>query len=184
MTGARRVATLALLGAALGACAERGGDGAGAARGAVDAAAPDYAALTVAGDSAPLAAERGRVVLLNVWATWCQPCRAEIPALDTLHRRHAARGFEVVGVSIDAGRPPEAVARYARGLGASYPIWLDPDDRVSAAFGAYGVPASVLVDRSGMVRWRHVGPVTAGDTALGRAIEGALAAPAAPRPGA
>jgi thiol-disulfide isomerase/thioredoxin len=147
--------------------------------------APAYAAATPAGDTVALGSLRGAPVLLNVWATWCQPCRAEIPALDTLQRRHAAAGLRVVGVSIDEGRAPAEVEAYARRLGASYAVWLDPDDRISRLLGAYGVPASVLVDRAGVVRWRHVGPVTAGDTALARAIArtlGGAGAPAAPPP--
>lgn len=168
----------------VGACGRESGSAPGAAPAAartgppaVGDPAPAYTALTPAGDSVSLGTLRGAPVLLNVWATWCQPCRAEIPALDTIQRRHAARGLRVVGVSIDEGRSPAEVERFARELGASYAVWLDPDDRISRLLGAYGVPASVLVDGAGVVRWRHVGPVTAGDTALaaaiGRAVGGA-----------
>jgi thiol-disulfide isomerase/thioredoxin len=149
----------------------------------VGAPAPAYAAVTPAGDPVSLGAARralpagGGAVLLNVWATWCQPCRAEVPALDTLQRRHAARGLRVVGVSVDDGRAPADVERFARRLGASYAVWLDPDDRISPLLGAYGVPASVLVDRAGVVRWRHVGPVTAADPGLARALDQVLAPP-------
>lgn len=67
---------------------------------------PQYAAVTLAGDSTSLAAQRGKVVLLNIWATWCHPCRAEIPELEAIHHRYKDRGLEIVGVSVDASGVP------------------------------------------------------------------------------
>lgn len=143
---------------------------------AIGAPAPAYAATTVAGAPAALADLRGRVVLLNIWATWCKPCRQEMPALDTLERRHAAAGLTVVGVSIDEPGERDRIAPFAQELGASYTLWHDPDDRVSSTFLAIGVPASYLIDRDGTLRWRHVGPVTADDPALTAALREALGA--------
>lgn len=146
---------------------------------AVGAPAPAYAATTVVGAPAALADLRGRVVLLNIWATWCKPCRQEMPALDTLQRRHAAEGLTVVGVSIDEPGERDRIAPFAQELGASYALWHDPDDRVSSTFLAIGVPASYLIDRDGTLRWRHVGPVTADDPALTAALREALGSAAA-----
>ena len=136
--------------------------------------APDYQAVTIDGDSAALTASRGRVTLLNVWATWCHPCRDEIPVLQALHERYRQRGFAVIGVSVD-GRGEEATIReFARDFGMTYDLWHDPEERVQSAFLAVGVPATFLIDRDGVLRWRHVGPIRATDTTLVREIERAL----------
>lgn len=142
---------------------------------AVGAPAPAYAAEKADGTAIALADLKGQVVLVNIWATWCKPCRQEIPALETLHRRHRDAGLVIAGVSIDVDDDRAKIAEYAATLGASYAIWYDPDDRVSTTFLALGVPASYLVGRDGTLRWRHVGPVTAEDGALNAALEAALA---------
>ncbi len=141
---------------------------------AVGADAPNYAAHAMDGTPVALADLRGDVVLLNIWATWCKPCRQEIPALETLHRTYGARGLRVTGVSIDAHNDTLAIAGFARELGASYTLWKDPDDRVSTTFLAVGVPATYLIDRNGVLRWRHMGPVKADDPALLAALDSAL----------
>lgn len=159
----------------VGACAGR--EAAPRATVAVGAPAPAYSAQLADGRETSLEAHRGEVVLLNIWATWCKPCRQEIPALETLHQRHAAQGLLIAGVSIDVDDDRAKVAEFARSLGATYPVWYDPDDRVSTTFLALGVPASYLIGRDGTLRWRHVGPVTAEDGALNAALRTALAEP-------
>ena len=136
--------------------------------------APAYRAVAIDGDSVSLAELRGTVVLLNIWATWCHPCRDEIPVLQRLHETYAARGLALVGVSVDARGEERQIREFARGFGMTYPIWHDPDERVSATFLAVGVPATYLIDREGILRWRHVGPVRDGDPALARRLEEAL----------
>lgn len=143
--------------------------------GSVGAPAPAYAAVTLGGDSISLAEMRGEVVLLNMWATWCHPCREEIPALQRLHERLADAGLRVVGVSVDAGGEGERVAEFARQFGVTYAIWLDPDERVAETFYTIGVPTTLLIDRGGTVRWRHTGPVKDTDPALLRALDAVLA---------
>lgn len=136
--------------------------------------APAYHAVSITGDSVSLSEIRGRVVLLNVWATWCHPCREEIPFLQTLHERYAGRGLELVGVSVDARGEEETIRQFAKDFKMTYPLWLDPDERVQATFLAIGVPATYLIDRDGVLQWRHVGPVRADDPTLMRALEHAL----------
>ena len=138
--------------------------------------APEYRTVSLAADSVSLAEARGRVVLLNVWATWCHPCRAEIPVLQALHVRYASRGLELVGVSVDARGEEDTIRQFATDFGMTYPIWLDPDERVQSTFLAIGVPATFLIDREGVLRWRHVGPVRGNDSTLVRELERALAA--------
>lgn len=142
----------------------------------VGATAPAYAATTLAGDSASLAALRGRAVLLNVWATWCHPCREEIPVLQALHERHAGDGLEVVGVSIDVSSERAAVGEFVQEFAMTYPVWLDPEGRVTNAFPAVGVPATFLIDREGTVRWRKIGPIAENDTSLARVLDEVLTA--------
>jgi cytochrome c-type biogenesis protein len=144
--------------------------------------APPYAGLTLAGDSASLAALRGEPVLLNIWATWCHPCRTEIPELERLHQAFEPRGLRVIGVSIDAGGEDAAVRDFAAEYRMTYPVWRDPDGRVSTLFGAIGVPATYLIDRTGVLRWRKVGPIAEGDPALARAIEEAVQSQTAAAP--
>lgn len=140
--------------------------------------APPYAAVAMRGDSVSLAGLRGRVVLLNVWATWCHPCREEIPALQRLHERFAARGLALVGVSVDDRSDQAAVADFAREYGMTYPVWLDPEERVATTFRTLGVPSTFLIGRDGTILWKHVGPVNAEDPQLLRLLGEALAAPA------
>ncbi|HEU0054005.1 MAG TPA: TlpA disulfide reductase family protein [Longimicrobium sp.] len=139
--------------------------------------APAYAAKTVAGQEVTLASMRGKPVLLNVWATWCHPCREELPDLERLHQAHAARGLRIVGVSIDAAGQEKEVADFAREYGVTYDLWLDPDDRVSSVFASVGVPTTVLIGPDGTLLWRHLGPVKADDPELLKALEQALAKP-------
>ena len=140
--------------------------------------APHYSAVSLTGDSVSLSQLRGRVVLLNVWATWCHPCREEIPVLQALHARYASRGLELVGVSVDARGEEATIREFATDFRMTYPLWLDPDERVQSTFLAIGVPATFLIDRDGVLRWRHVGPIRANDTTLVRELERTLAATA------
>jgi thiol-disulfide isomerase/thioredoxin len=138
--------------------------------------APAYAAETLDGEREALSRLRGRPVLLNVWATWCHPCRQEVPALEQLHRAYGPRGLQVIGVSIDQGDQEQGIREFMQEYSASYPIWLDPDGVVTAVFSTMGVPSTFLIGPQGEVLWKHVGPVTADDAELRRLIEQALPA--------
>jgi thiol-disulfide isomerase/thioredoxin len=141
--------------------------------------APEYKAVSLSGDSVSLAQMRGRVVLLNVWATWCHPCREEIPVLQALHQQYASSGLSLVGVSVDARGEEDTIREFANDFNMTYLLWLDPDERVQSTFLAIGVPATFLIDRNGILRWRHVGPVRANDATLMRELERAVRSEAA-----
>ncbi|MNC89555.1 Thiol-disulfide oxidoreductase ResA [compost metagenome] len=113
-------------------------------------------------------------MLLNVWATWCHPCREEIPELRVLHERYRGRGLEVIGVSVDAAGNEQGIREFMNEFQMSYPVWHDPDEQVSTQFLLVGVPATFLIDRAGIMRWRRTGPIQPGDTTLTSAIERAL----------
>jgi thiol-disulfide isomerase/thioredoxin len=142
---------------------------------AVGSPAPRYATTTLAGDSVTTSSLAGKVVLLNIWATWCAPCRQEIPYLESLYDRHRRDGLEVIGVSVDARGEDEAIEAFAKEFGMSYPIWRDPDERIQSLYLALGVPASYLIDRAGVLRWRRIGIISETDTSFSRALAGALA---------
>lgn len=160
---------LALLVAAAIGCS---GDTAGNVR--IGEPAPAYAAQRMDGTPVALTDLRDDVVLLNVWATWCKPCREEIPALDSLYHEFAPRGLTVVGVSIDVIDDTARIAGFARELGATYPLWLDPADKVSATFRAIGVPSTYLIDRDGVLRWSRLGGVHATDARLRAVLDSVL----------
>jgi len=140
----------------------------------IGAPAPSYATVALNGDSVSLASLRGKVVLFNIWATWCHPCRTEIPELRELHAKYADRGLELVGVSVDADGSDDAIKSFMDEFRMSYSVWRDPDERVSTKFLAIGVPATYLIDRNGILRWRKIGPVAPKDSTLTAAIERAL----------
>jgi peroxiredoxin len=109
--------------------------------------------------SRPLRLEdlRGRVVLLNFWATWCKPCEDEMPAMERLYRTLGGPEFELVAISVDTDAG--AVTRFRDRLGLSFPILLDPGSEVSRRYQTTGYPESFLIDRSGnLASARFVGP--------------------------
>jgi thiol-disulfide isomerase/thioredoxin len=102
---------------------------------------------------------RGRALLLNIWATWCVPCRKEMPALDRLQQALGGPGFEVVALSIDRGGIPPVKPFYAElGLRALR-VYVDPSADALTKLGAVGIPLTMFVDREGRELWRVVGPV-------------------------
>ena len=139
----------------------------------VGAPMPAYTAKWLDGTNFDLAAEKGNVLLLNLWATWCAPCRFEIPELDKLHAKYAGRRFKVIGVSVDEGGPAD-VKQFLSEQKISYPIALDPDGKLATILRTTVLPTTVLVDRTGKVAWKHFGIVNTSDASLTRAIESAL----------
>jgi DsbE subfamily thiol:disulfide oxidoreductase len=152
------------------------GDAPGGGPVRVGGEAPAYAAETLDGERSALAQMRGKPVLLNVWATWCHPCREEVPALEQLHQAYGPRGLQVIGVSIDQVDQEQGIREFMQEFGASYPVWLDPDGEVQTAFSTRGVPETFLIGPDGQVLWKHIGPVKADDAELRRLIEKSLPA--------
>jgi cytochrome c biogenesis protein CcmG/thiol:disulfide interchange protein DsbE len=119
-------------------------------------AAPDFA-LPRLGGGGELALRdlRGKVVLVNFWATWCAPCEKEMPAMQRLYARLAPLGLELVAISEDDG--PEVVERFRERLGLSFPIALDPKHEAAARYQSYRYPESFLIDRDGVLVARYIG---------------------------
>jgi thiol-disulfide isomerase/thioredoxin len=142
----------------------------------VGAAMPPYHATMLDGSPFDLAAARGKkVVFLNVWATWCGPCRFEIPELEKMHAKYGPRGFEVIGVSVDESGA-EAVKPFAKEQNIGYPMVLDPPGKIANLLQTTVLPTSVLIDRDGKIVWRRIGALMGPEPALDAAIEKALAA--------
>jgi len=124
-------------------------------------AAPDFTLSNVAGGSLTLADLRGKVVLLDFWATWCGPCRAGIPHLNELYGEHREAGFEIVGISVDRGQGGrsglETVREYVGRTPIAYPLVMADGSVVAAYGGIRSIPTAFLVDRAGLVRKRYVG---------------------------
>ncbi|MEM7411712.1 MAG: TlpA disulfide reductase family protein [Myxococcota bacterium] len=99
---------------------------------------------------------RGRVVLLNFWATWCKPCEDEMPAMQRLHEALVADGLELVAISVDETEAP--VESFQQRLGLTFPILWDGDQAVAESYQAYRFPETLLIDRDGVVVERYIGP--------------------------
>jgi len=127
--------------------------------------APDLVATDLDGRPVSLADLRGEVVLLNVWATWCPPCREEMPSMQRLAEQLGPEGLRVVAVSIDAapgrrdpgGREGGDVRAFAEEYGLTFDIWRDPEGRVQQVYRTTGVPESFVIDRSGTIIKKVIG---------------------------
>lgn len=120
--------------------------------------APSFLVAALGGGESGLAAYRGRIVVLNLWASWCPPCRAEMPDLETLYRRYRSRGVVVLGV--DQGESAQQVAAFAQSLRITYPILLDDQQQYGRVYAALGLPTTILVGPNGIVRRGFDGPLT------------------------
>jgi len=125
---------------------------------APSASAPDFALRTVGGPNLRLQELRGRVVMVNFWATWCAPCRQEMPELNKLYAKYRASGFVLLGVNID--NDAAHAADVAAKLGLKFPVLLDTDKAVSRMYELSTMPSTILIDRDGRVRYVHGGYVS------------------------
>lgn len=119
--------------------------------------APDIKVIAIA-DGAPLklSSLKGKVVLLNFWATWCPPCREEIPSMMKLNNKMSGKPFQMLAVSIDEGGKP-AVEAFFKGSGFTLPTYFDPDGSAAKSYGITGVPESFIIDKNGVVVKKVIG---------------------------
>ncbi|MSQ33166.1 MAG: TlpA family protein disulfide reductase [Dehalococcoidia bacterium] len=118
--------------------------------------APDFTLERVDGGPLALRELRGQVVLVNFWASWCGPCKVEMPLIQQVYDQYRARGFQVVGV--DFGEPREDAVDFVQQGGFSWPFVLDGNQGVAKRYNVLGLPASFFLDRQGVIRQIHVGP--------------------------
>ncbi|MBT4057451.1 MAG: redoxin domain-containing protein [Thaumarchaeota archaeon] len=118
--------------------------------------APDYKSITLDGAPVSISDYQGKVILVNLWATWCEPCREEMPALGELHSMFPRSDFEIIGVSIDDPGFEKVIIQIMADDNLTYPVWLDPENRFQFMFRTIGVPESFLIDVDGQIvhQWK------------------------------
>ena len=163
-----RLSIGAILVTSLAACLPEGGPP------QVGETVPEYEAPTLAGEMVSLTDLRGQVVLLNVWATWCGPCRFETPFLQSVYAEHQERGFEILGVSVDDAGFEDTVQEFADENSVTYTILHDSPMQAMDTFHVIGLPATYLIDREGVIRFIRLGPVSEQDQQFWTALEEAL----------
>jgi len=125
----------------------------------VDFVAPDLSLTTLTGEKVTLADYQGAVVLVNLWATWCPPCREEMPALKAFYEKHKANGFELI--AIDQGEGVEEVDAFVKEFDLPFPVWMDMGSLAGSRFNTMNLPSSYVIDRSGRVKLMWIGGISA-----------------------
>src|SRR5215207_2305132 len=123
--------------------------------GASASMAPSFSLPSRAGDNVSLAQLKGKVVMLNFWASWCGPCRQEMPLLEQMHKRYSALGFTLVGVNVDANS--KDAEDWLSKTPVSFPVLFDRESKVSKMYDVSAMPSTVFIDRQGNVRYLHRG---------------------------
>ncbi len=146
----------------------RGADVQSQAMGEVNRPAPAFSLQTVAGDRISLTAYRGKVVLVNFWGTWCEPCKRELPALQAANERLGAKGLAIIGVNLTddeklQGVSEDGIRQFVAQYNLTYPIALDREGSVTNAFRVFPLPTSFFIDAQGQIRYVHVGELTLDD---------------------
>ncbi len=124
----------------------------------VNFAAPDLHLSNINGTPSSLSDYSGQVILINNWATWCPPCKAEMPTLEAYYSDHEKQRFTLVG--IEAGEPAGEVAEFVQTYHLSFPIWLDPKNEALDAFSNQSLPSSYVVNREGKIVLTWTGPIS------------------------
>jgi cytochrome c biogenesis protein CcmG/thiol:disulfide interchange protein DsbE len=119
---------------------------------------PNFAFPDINGKQISLSDHRGKVVLVNVWATWCPPCRQEMPSMQRLYEKFKGENLEILAVSIDS-EGGEAVAPFMRKMHLTFPALLDPEETIIPLYGITGVPESFIIDKDGILVEKIVGPI-------------------------
>ena len=137
--------------------------------------APEFVAMSLDGQrTVALADYAGQTILVNLWATWCAPCRFETPYLQSVYEENQDRGLMIVGISVDSPSALDLVNDFLEEMGVTYDILLDPDMVSTDVFVAIGLPASFLIDEEGVVRFTRLGPIAEGDPEFLEALEQTL----------
>ena len=124
----------------------------------VDFPAPDLSFIDLGTDPVSLSDYRGSVVLVNLWATWCPPCREEMPTLQAFYEKYKSEGF--VLLAIDQGETLPQVLPYVKELKLTFPVWLDYSSEAGQAFETMNLPSSYVIDRNGQVRLMWIGGIS------------------------
>lgn len=123
--------------------------------GEVSGKAPDFTLKSNSGKNIKLSEHRGEVVLLNFWASWCGPCRQEMPLLEQLHERYSSYGFTVMGVNVE--EDSSKAKKMLRDVPVSFPVLFDTQNKASKSYKVSAMPSTVMIDRDGNMRYLHKG---------------------------
>jgi peroxiredoxin len=142
------------------ACEQRGdGQGAKSTKVAVGETAPDFTLQNMQGETVTLSDLRGQVVLVNFWATWCPPCRQEMPSMEELYQHFEGKEFEMLAINVEGRNGPEAVADFLKDKTHSFPILFDEDAQVQRQYKVFKYPETFVVNRDGTVVEHVVGAI-------------------------
>jgi len=132
----------------------------------------DFSLSLLEGEPKSLSSYKGNVVFLNFWATWCGPCKVEMPSMEALYKKFNARGLEILAVN--CGEDQATVRSFIKKDGFSFPTLLDSDGKVSASYGIQAIPTTYLIDRDGMIILRLVGSIDWNTPKIHAALESLL----------
>ena len=132
----------------------------------------DFSLSLLEGETKSLSSYKGKVVFLNFWATWCGPCRVEMPSMEALYNKFSDKGLEILAVN--SGEDQATVRSFMKNEGFSFSALLDLDGRVSANYGVQAIPTTFLIDRDGMIILRLVGSIDWGTPKIHAALESLL----------
>lgn len=133
--------------------------------------APDFVLTDITGKNVRLSDMKGRVVMIEFWATWCPPCKESAPVLNELYKKYKDKGFTLLGVSIDKGEDIKAaVSSFAGKLSISYPVLLDTDN-VGQTYNISNIPSSFMIDKKGVIAYKHLGYFQGIEIMLSKEVE-------------
>lgn len=121
--------------------------------------APEFELKTIEGDTIKLSDLRGKVVFVNLWATWCPPCRAEMPEMVRYYKDHSSKDIEVLGVNLTDSDSEKEVKKFAHDFNLNFPVLLDPEGKVGDTYKTVTIPTTFIIDKKGIIKQKHIGPM-------------------------
>jgi peroxiredoxin len=122
--------------------------------------APDFGLQTIEGDRIKLSDLKGKVVFVNLWATWCPPCRAEMPEMVRFYKDYSSKNVEVLAVNLTDSDSEKEVKRFAKAFKLNFPVLLDPEGKVGNTYKTVTIPTTFIIDKKGIIRQKHIGPMS------------------------
>lgn len=137
----------------------------------LDQQAPAFTVIGDDGRKTDLKDLRGKVVILHIWATWCQPCKDEFPLFERIYNEYGDKGIMLMPVAIDKKATRDEIKGHAKAMGATFPVYLAKDGDVTDKYWTWGVPATYFIDKNGWIRARAIGPRDWGSEKIKAVIE-------------
>ncbi len=122
--------------------------------------APDFELKTIEGETVRLSDLKGKVVFVNLWATWCPPCRAEMPEMVRFYRDHSSKKVEILAVNLTDSDSEKEVKKFAQAYKLNFPVLLDPDGKVGNTYKTVTIPTTFIINEKGIIEQKHIGPMS------------------------